>query len=832
MADNVKESNFPSDWISPEEKAKLPYNLQFAKAAYSEYANDLVLIPSARRADFIRNRLYAEGNQPNDKYKKWSTFKDEDGQVKSYVDLDYTPVSPIPKYRDIVLSILEKQDYEIELNAIDPQSDELRLKKKYDIWAKKIVNDILKAQEMISVSTGIQEEIMPETKEELEIYMTTVKLAEEMAMKSIVDLTFYANKWPEVCKLVYADLFDNGIAGVKEYVTKEGKHVIRYVDPVNMYIRKTRMRDCSGSNAIGEVIEMTISDLYSEAGTQFTPDQYKEIIQKNARLYGETVPQFDDFIDTDSDEFLMYGVYGFVSRYGNNKIKVFDVNWFTIDEQYYESKKGPSGDSLLYRKEYGHSVTNLEFYTEEDNGKTRYYKKGPKGIVEMKEKAYKKEKEEAASKSERSVLRAAPKMVYGCKWIIGTDFAYDFGKTNDMPREHTNLSETNLPYHIYRLSNKSHVERMIPFADGFMLSWMKLQNAKAKARPNGIRVELDALENMSIKGQDFTPLQALAVYDATGNIIYKGSGLQGDATRHVPVEPIQGGLGSTWAELVGDMNMNIEMIRSVTGFNEILDATSPQKGQSVRGAELALNSANNAIYPLISSYLNIFTRTAKSSSLRLQMMSKYNKLKGFEEAIGAAPRKIIEVTQDLSLLQMGIKVEAKPSEKMKEDIKIAALQAMNTRDETGMGQITYTDYLFIMRILEGGNLKYAEGVLAHRIEKRVAAKQQMAMQNVQANAQVQQQSLQQKAAAEAAAADKELQSKIILINTQADADIRVDQHKYSEMSKIAQMEVMGKVSASHAKNQADITKKIIESDTKLATHEPKEKEKAEAEAED
>ncbi len=823
MAENITNQSFPSDWVDPADKAKLPYNLAFAKAAYAEYVSDNILITSNRRVDFIRNRLYAEGNQPNDKYKKWTSFKDDAGRQKSFVDLDYTPVSPIPKYRDIVLSLLEKQDYEVELNAIDPGSDDLRLKTKYDIWAKKLVNDILKTEQLISQTTSQEEEIMPETKEELEIYMTTIKLAEEMAMQSILDLTFYANKWPEVAKMVRADLFDLGIGGVKEFVTKQGKHVIRYVDPVNLYIRKTRLNDCTGSNVIGEIIMMNISDLYSEAGDQFTPEEYKEIIAKNSGLYDNPIAMFSDYIDTDSQEFLSYGRYGFVAKYNHFKIKVFDVNWFTIDEQFYETKKSPSGENMTYRKEYGYSVSTPEFYTGEKDGKTKYYKKVDGNVIEMKVKVYNKEKGEAENKGEREVKKSAPKMVYGCKWIIGTEYAYDYGKTNDMPRDWTNLSETNLPYHLYRVSNKSHVERMMPFADGFMLSWMKLQNAKAKARPNGLMIELDALENMSIGGKEFAPLQALAVYDATGNIIYKGTGINGDPTRHRPVESIAGGLGQMWQELVGDMNMNIEMIRSVTGFNEILDASTPQKGQSVKGAELALNSANNAIYPLISSYLDVLTRTAKSSSSRLQMMSKYNKLKGYEEAIGAAPRKVIEVTQDLSLLQMGIKVQAKPSEQMKQDIKTAALQAMNTRDETGMGQITYTDYLFICRILEGGNLKYAEGVLAHRIEKRVAAKQQIAQQNIQANAQTQQQSLAQAAQIEQAKNAQALKDKLLIIDAEANAQIRVGEHKYASMKEIANIEVGGKVTASHEKNLADIAKKTIESDTKLATHEPKEK---------
>ena len=34
-----------------------------------------------------------------------------------------------------------------------------------------------------------------------------------------------------------------------------------------------------------------------------------------------------------------------------------------------------------------------------------------------------------------SVEKTACQMVYGCKWIVGTDYVYDYGKTTDMPSE-------------------------------------------------------------------------------------------------------------------------------------------------------------------------------------------------------------------------------------------------------------------------------------------------------------------------------------------------------------------------------------------------------------
>ena len=92
-----------------------------------------------------------------------------------------------------------------------------------------------------------------------------------------------------------------------------------------------------------------------------------------------------------------------------------------------------------------------------------------------------------------------------------------------MIREKSNFSETTLSYILYepnlfKMSSKSLVERMIPFADQIQLAHLKIQHLLAKSRPKGAAFELGSLENVSKgDGGTFTPLELQEIYDQTGN---------------------------------------------------------------------------------------------------------------------------------------------------------------------------------------------------------------------------------------------------------------------------------------------------------------------------
>ena len=796
---------FPSDWIDPKLKHEKKYNIEYAKAAYYLWQSDACLIPSTRRTDYITNRKYAEGNQDNTKYKRSWTHTEIDGNTKkqySYADLNYSVVSVIPKYRDIVLGYLEKLDYEPVLSAIDPLSDSQRRGKRYELWAKKKLNDMM-MEAQIMAQMGEEDQQLPQTQEELDMYMNNFKLATEIAMAGILNLDFDVNKWPEVAKKVREDLFDNAIAGTREYTTKGGRHVIRYVDPVNLFVRKTRSNECFGSNAIGEVIEMTISALYADAGDAFSLEEYKKIASQYGFSTNRANDIYDGYIDTDSDQ---YQANIFLQQWGDTKIRVFDLTWFTIDDEYYEERTNAQGEKRTVPADYGYSPPIYSYAQDGD----RFYKTNNK--TKKQEDITKDAFYKGRNKPQKKAGKSSAKMVYGCKWIVGSanegheGFVYDYGKMTDIPREPQNIKETNLPYHIYRYSNKSIVERMMPLADSYMLAWLKIQNAMSRARPKGVIVEITALENMSIGGKPFSPLQSLAVFDATGNLIYKGTGAQGDPTRHRPVEETNGGMGSEWQELIGYLNTVEEMIQRVSGFNDVFAAISPDPKQSVAGSKMAINQSYNAIQSMLSGFNNIYLRTAKSSSLRFQIMSHYGQLKGYEGAIGEAAKKIIEYGEDMSLIEFGIKMDIRPTSEQKAKIEAAALQAMNTRDAQGIPQITYSDYLFVIRCLDGGNLKYAESVLAYRINKRVIQQQQINQQNSEMNAKIQTESTKVAEAEARKTLEFETRQKLILINAEADAEIRVNDHK---LSKVKETEVVKADSKVQQTDSTNATKKEL-----------------------
>lgn len=69
-------------------------------------------------------RSYAEGTQSVGKYKD---LLDVQGD-SSYMNIDWTPVSIIPKFVDVVCGSIINQEHSVKANAIDPISIDVRRK--------------------------------------------------------------------------------------------------------------------------------------------------------------------------------------------------------------------------------------------------------------------------------------------------------------------------------------------------------------------------------------------------------------------------------------------------------------------------------------------------------------------------------------------------------------------------------------------------------------------------------------------------------------------------------------------------------------------------------
>jgi hypothetical protein len=128
---------FPKHDIDPAHKGK-DWHRQYCEAIYSVYLRDRAGIKYSKRAEMDMLRLYAEGNQPVEKYMdRLFPIDPKTNTRKGYMNVSWDIISVIPKFRSIVTGMFEKIDHDIMCNAIDPNSQNEKEQMKWSAWAEK-----------------------------------------------------------------------------------------------------------------------------------------------------------------------------------------------------------------------------------------------------------------------------------------------------------------------------------------------------------------------------------------------------------------------------------------------------------------------------------------------------------------------------------------------------------------------------------------------------------------------------------------------------------------------------------------------------------------------
>ena len=120
---------YPTPIATNSEKASKEYGLQYIKRMYHDWTENSELNFRDRRRRMIKARKYAEGNQDVGKYKDLLDVQGDN----SYMNIDWTPVSVIPKFVDVVVGDLSNQEYEVKASAVDKLSQDKKLKEKLNL---------------------------------------------------------------------------------------------------------------------------------------------------------------------------------------------------------------------------------------------------------------------------------------------------------------------------------------------------------------------------------------------------------------------------------------------------------------------------------------------------------------------------------------------------------------------------------------------------------------------------------------------------------------------------------------------------------------------------
>jgi len=689
------ESIFPDPLAEQPQKLTKQYGLQYAKAIYSQWGGVEIdgSLYAKRWREFEISRDYANGTQDTSIYKQILTSLDPNNGDGALLSLDWTPVPIVPKFVKIVTNKILSAKMYPNVEAIDPLSRNEKDIEKNKIKVRVENRDIIEEAKAAGLKVKVDPAELPDTPEEVEIFLeSNVKTAAEIASQIGINLTLSWNDFDErIYRRCVEDLVTVGMAVVKRENDPNYGIVTKYVDPAYFVHSYTDDPNFSDIVYAGHIQRLSISELKRIAGDQFTEEEYKNMARTVMNRYGNNPNRFDN---TSYDNNLDRYNYG----YDEYTVNIMDFEFVSVDNVIFEKKTSAYG--------------NIGFY-------------------------YKGTKYNAPSNSvyDREAIYMQNATLYGGTFIIGTNYIYNYGLKKNVPKNVHDLSRTRMSYsavatNIRRMIPKSMVSGVIGFADQLQLSHLKIQQAIAKAKPDGLLVDIEGLENVQLgRGGELQPLDIQDIYEQTGVFYYRSKNPEG-GFQNPPVRPLDNSIRNI-NELIALYNHYLRMIRDATGINEVMDGTSPKGEQLVGVRQQALAAANNALYDITNASLVLYRRVCEDIVKCLQIVPPKSILfQAYENAIGKENMKVLSSFSNLPMYNFGVRVVSDMNEVdrayLEQNIQVALSQR----------EIDLEDAIAIRQLKD---IDQAERLLVVRRKKRIKQQQEIASQNSQMQAQMNQQ---------------------------------------------------------------------------------------------
>jgi hypothetical protein len=728
MESNNKQGNFPDPLASPEAKAAKSYGLKYARAIESQWGHtdDHGSIFRKRLDEFERYRDYANGTQDTKIYKQILNSLDPNNGDGSLLNIDWSPVPIIPKFVKIVVNkILSKNPYP-NVEAIDPLSITEKERKKAELKFNVENKEMLQQAKMAGIEVGAEIEKIPDTPEEAEIFLeSNIKTNAEIAAQIAANLTLEWNEYNHtVHRRAVTDLVSVGMGVTKNDYDPNYGLVTKYVDPayfIHSYTEDPLMNDLTYA---GHIKRITISELRRLAGDDFTEEEYRQMATNVQNKYANDPNKLSHSY---YDRNLQRTIFG----YDEYIVEVMDFEFLSVDDVFYESKESRFG--------------NVGFYY--------------KGMM------YQPPKE---SVFDRKPIRMSFVTLYGGSYIIGTNKMYGYGMKNNQPRNIHDITRTRLSYsavavNMRRMIPKSMVSGIVGFADQLQITHLKIQQSIAKAKPDGLIIDIEGLENVQLgQGGELQPLEIQDIYEQTGIFYYRSKNPEG-GFQNPPIREIGNAIRNIEA-YVNTYNHYLRMIRDATGINEVVDASTPKGDALVGVRQQAIEASNNATYDITHASMMLYKKVVEYIVKCVQIMPSQSVIyRVYENAIGKSNMDVLASFKDLPMYNFGVRVVPEMS-----DMDKAYLEA-NIQQSLAQGEIDLEDAMAIRRLKD---VDQAEQLLVVRRKKRIKQRQDIAAQNSQMQAQMNQQTAQ--ASAEAEAQTEQVKASLELEKMKLEATIKLD----------------------------------------------------------
>jgi len=718
--------SYPSDFINPKEKGK-QYCLDYIKEM------NVKLLDSKKVAERVLFKRYAEAMQPETIYREFFNPRKDGEEKKTHLNTNFRNLAILPKYRNIVTNYLKKRQFDVYMDSINPISLKAKEDAKMLTKAKmelKPVFDELDAK----YNLPRDNEELPENDEELELQHTFgFRLPYEAQMENIVEMVTNDCEGEDILSAVANDQFCTGYGIVKSEIdVTEKKPIIQYCPIEDMIWEEVGGVSRSRYVKVGQYCYKTIGDIRREAGSEFTEQEYEEIARANQGRFGNA---------------NSYNFY--LNEHHDCLVKVLDAQWFSLDivKTLYSNNRG---NELSVEVDYNTKV-GVEDRVDSRTG-FRYTKE---------------------------VKETPINRVYEGKWIVGTEYIYNYGRARNVAYNAESPKTKSLKWNIVKSAETSCVSSVIEYVDAIQLNWIRARNMMARLIPDGAKIDFSRLEDMIIDGKKVSPQEMVKTYFDTGILMSKTKSFLAEEDGHNPKDPIEiitGSSGMQAKVLFEEIQMNMENIRQALGINDAMDASSPSASQLVGVQKIALQGSQNAIDHLAVAQNKMIEKNALSIALNAQMICRYGTLSGYL----ATPtgKKLIEVGNEISEIEgenifYSVRIQARPTEaELQMLMQTIDLSVKNAQTPDAGGLDADVALELKTMLLNGVNMKLVMMLYRNRLRKAREEAQKVAQANTQSQSQAIQEQMQTKSQLEDEALKKKMAAEKELYAFKTDQDIR------------------------------------------------------------
>lgn len=711
---NKKGYFFPSDDIDPEIKKGEVWCKNVAEAMWSLFLRGNTYSSVDMISQIRWLRLYATGNQPKELYMDWLL---DDTSREGYMSTNWSIFSPMSKYLRVILGRMESQDYNYVVNAIDPISAG---KKEDMMWETWFNSNFSKEEEEIRAMAGLQantdQKYVANNIQELEMFkeMGGFKLNEEAQLESVLDATDYISDIKTIKRKVCVDFATLNKAAIRDYYNPQtGLCRYEYMDWENLIVDYSNETDFKDIRFWGYVKFKTLNEV--RLSTNMSEDELLKVIHPWLGIFGNMT----------TGALGKYQMAGYKNEngvlvYNQLRVPVFIFEYMSTDS----------------------------FYTTIKNGKE--YPQAHGKIINT-------------DKKKTKVRRV--NNVYGGEWIVGSNTVLNHGLQLNTSRQ--NPKEPRMSLHAIALPGKSIVETIIPNLDQIQLTKLRLESAIAMAKPQGLRIEIGALENIDLGDGTKSPLEIIKLARQTGDVVYRATTHAGQWNNHAnPIDISQGGVGQFFNECINNFELNFNFIAELTGIDRISAASPRGQEQTATATKIAVAATNDALQPIFTSYVQLKESAAQAICPRIQKVIKERSeaRKAYEGILGVMGTNVLSIGQDAGIISAGIKIEIKPTDEMVQDARTAATEALKPGKDGE--NITLADWTFFMDLIRRGRVRQAQALLQYRLSVSREQNIKMQQENMRLNGENAAKIEQQKA-----------QNKIIELKAQEQKEIRVEAAK-------------------------------------------------------